>query len=170
MVSLLLHWLLAAGILVLLGLGLWLVRLDYYDPLYRLLPEIHRGLGLLLALPLLLRALWRAANPRPLILAPPLERILARSVQALLLILPILMVTSGYLISTADGRPVEVFGWFEVPAPGLKVDNLEDKAGEVHAWLGYLLLGLILLHIAGALKHHLLDRDVTLIRMLGGEK
>ena len=99
----------------------------------------------------------------------PAERLLAQSIQALLLILPILMVISGYLVSTADGRPLEVFGWFEVPAPGLEIENLEDKAGEIHAWLGYLLLGLILLHVTGALKHHFIDRDATLVRMLGGD-
>ncbi len=169
LVTRLLHWLLAAALLTLLGLGLWMVRLDYYHPLYQRLPEIHRGLGLLLALPLLFRLLWRSFNPRPRLSATPAERMLAQSIQALLLILPILMVISGYLVSTADGRPLEVFGWFEVPAPGLEIENLEDKAGEIHAWLGYLLLGLILLHVTGALKHHFIDRDDTLVRMLGGD-
>ena len=168
LVTRLLHWLLAAALLFMLALGLWMVRLDYYHPLYQRLPEIHRGLGVLLALPLLFRLFWRLCNPRPRLLAGRLEQFLARTVQALLLILPILMVVSGYLISTADGKPVEVFGWFRVPAPGLEIDNLEDKAGRVHAWLGYLLIGLVLLHVAGALKHQFLDRDEILIRMLGG--
>lgn len=166
----LLHWLLAAGLLAMLGLGLWMVRLDYYDPLYRLLPDIHRSLGLLLLLPLLFRLSWRLGNPRPPLPASPLEQALARFVQVMLLILPILMVVSGYLISTADGRPVEVFGWFGVPAPGLEIENLEDKAGVVHAWTGYLLMGLILLHATGALKHHFFNHDATLVRMIKGER
>ncbi|RTZ73355.1 MAG: cytochrome b [Gammaproteobacteria bacterium] len=166
-VTLILHWLLALGIALMLGLGLWMVRLDYYHPLYQALPALHRDLGLLLAPLLLFRLLWRGFNARPELAGARWEKGLARFVQAMLLVVPILMVVSGYLVSTADGRPVSVLGLFEVPAPRLEIERLEDKAGAVHAWLGYLLLGLIGLHVAGALKHHFRDRDTTLTAMLG---
>ena len=162
-----LHWLLAVALFGQLALGFWMVQLDYYDRLYRLLPDLHRSMGVLLTPWLLLRILWRMLNPRPRLTATPGERILALFVQAMLLLVPILMIVSGYLLSTADGRPVAVFDWFEVPAPGLEINRLEDQAGLVHGWLAWLLMGLILLHVAGALKHHFLDRDATLKRMLG---
>ena len=162
----LLHWSLALLLLAMLVLGWWMTRLDYYHPLYQLLPRVHRSLGLLLALPLLFRLVWRLSNPRPALPADPLERRLAQIVQWLLLLLPILSVVSGYLFATADGRPVALFDWLELPAPGPQIEGLDETAGDIHAWLGYLLGGAILLHLAGALKHHFMDRDATLKKML----
>jgi len=73
----------------------------------------------------------------------------------------------GYLISTADGRALSVFGWFEIPALVTSVDNLEDRAGDVHYLLAVALMILAGVHALAALKHHFIDRDATLTRMLG---
>ena len=70
------------------------------------------------------------------------------------------------MISTADGRSIEVFSWFEVPALGSVIDNQEDIAGEVHKYLAYGLIGLVILHAIAALKHHIIDKDATLTRMI----
>ena len=77
------------------------------------------------------------------------------------------MVVSGYLISTADGRGVAVFEWFSVPAITDDVDGMESLAGDWHRWLGWTLIILAGLHALAALKHHFLDHDDTLRRMLG---
>jgi len=53
-----------------------------------------------------------------------------------------------------------------VPALRTGIDNQEDLAGTVHLWLAYTLIGLVVLHALGALKHHIFDRDRTLQRML----
>ncbi|RTZ80919.1 MAG: cytochrome b, partial [Gammaproteobacteria bacterium] len=82
--TLILHWLLALGIALMLGLGLWMVRLDYYHPLYQALPALHRDLGLLLAPLLLFRLLWRGFNARPELAGARWEKGLARFVQAML--------------------------------------------------------------------------------------
>jgi len=74
---------------------------------------------------------------------------------------------SGYLISTADGRPISVFGWFEVPALLTSIPNQEDVAGLVHEYLAWGLVILAGLHGLAALKHHFIDRDPTLLRMFG---
>jgi cytochrome b561 len=73
---------------------------------------------------------------------------------------------SGYLISTADGRAIQVFDWFEVPALVTGIANQEDIAGAVHYWVAVALIALASLHGLAALKHHFLDRDGTLLRML----
>src|SRR6476660_9221167 len=65
-VSRLFHWLMAIAIFAMFGLGLWMVRLDYYSPYYNAAPEFHRSFGMLLLFALLVRWLWRAANPKPL--------------------------------------------------------------------------------------------------------
>jgi cytochrome b561 len=72
---------------------------------------------------------------------------------------------SGYLISTADGRAIEVFGWFELPAT-LTLVNQEDVAGVIHWGLAWTLMATVALHAVAAIKHHWLDKDKTLVRML----
>ena len=79
-----------------------------------------------------------------------------------------LICVSGYLISTAKGKGIEFFGWFEVPALLTPIENQADLAGLVHLWLAYMLAGFVVLHAAGALKHHFIDKDNTLKRMLRG--
>ena len=74
---------------------------------------------------------------------------------------------SGYLIPTAAGAPISVFDLFSVPALVTDVTNLEDTAGLVHRYAAYALIGLVSLHAAAALKHHFINRDNTLRRILG---
>jgi len=74
---------------------------------------------------------------------------------------------SGYMISTADGRPISVFNWFDIPALPALIEQQEDIAGEIHFISATTLITLSLLHAAAALKHHFIDKDNTLRRMLG---
>jgi cytochrome b561 len=77
------------------------------------------------------------------------------------------IMVSGYLISTAVIRPIEVFGWFAIPASITALPRQEDIAGWVHLILASTLIGLVVLHAAAALKHHFFDRDRTLKRIFG---
>ncbi|AGA90364.1 cytochrome B561 [Thioflavicoccus mobilis 8321] len=169
LVAVLLHWLIAAVIVGLFALGLWMVELTYYDPWYRRAPELHKGIGVLLLLTVLLRLGWRLINttPGPESGQSPLEQRLARLTHALLYLLLLLVMASGYLISTADGRPIEVFGLFSVPATLTGLPNQADVAGDVHLILAIALVILASVHALAALKHHFIDRDATLLRMLG---
>jgi cytochrome b561 len=74
---------------------------------------------------------------------------------------------SGYLISTADGRPVDVFGIFTLPATLSGLPNQADTAGDLHLAMAIAVIVLAALHALAALKHHFIDRDRTLRRMLG---
>ena len=60
--AILLHWLVAITVLSLFGLGLWMTELDYYSTWYRQAPDIHRSIGILLMLVILLRMVWRMLN------------------------------------------------------------------------------------------------------------
>ena len=74
---------------------------------------------------------------------------------------------SGYLISTADGKPISVFGWFDVPATLADAGAQTDFAGALHFWLAWSVVVLSVMHGFMALKHHFIDKDDTLKRMLG---
>lgn len=74
---------------------------------------------------------------------------------------------SGYLISTADGKPINVFGLFNVPATLTDAGSQADLAGNVHLWLAWSVVVLSVVHGLAALKHHFIDKDATLKRMLG---
>ena len=85
---------------------------------------------------------------------------LAGSAHFLLYVLPLALVISGYLISTADGRSVEVFGWFEVPATLHGLEGQEDIAGDVHFALAMALLAVVaLVTVPGS---------ILLIKAIGG--
>ena len=167
-ISILLHWLVALAIIGLFALGLWMTELTYYDPWYREAPAIHKSIGILLFLVVVLRLAWRWGNPRPAPLPnhTPWEKRLGHAMHGLLYALPLLVMLSGYLISTAEGRPIEVFDWFSVPATLSGYEQQEDIAGEIHEILAFILIGLAGLHALAALKHHFIDRDRTLRRML----
>ena len=166
LISISLHWLVALTVIGLFALGLWMVELGYYDPWYRRAPDLHKSIGILLFLTMLLRLVWRTSNPQPLSEGTPLEKKLAHKVHGLLYILLFSLMISGYLISTADGRAIDVFNLFSVPAIISGLENQEDIAGLVHQILGYSLIALVVLHALAALKHHFIDRDQTLKRML----
>ena len=63
-----------------------------------------------------------------------------------------------------------VFDWFSIPALWQGVVNLEDWSGEVHYYLAYGLMGFVVVHILAALKHHFVNKDAVLLRMLGRDK
>ncbi len=168
LVSVILHWVSALMVIGLFCLGLWMVELGYYHGWYRTAPYIHKSLGVLLFLLTLFRLIWRLSQvaPRPQASHTALERQTAGMVHAMLYFFLFALVFSGYLISTADGRAIEVFNLFEVPAIIQGIERQEDVAGNVHRLLAYILMVLVGIHAAGAIKHHFFDKDETMKRML----
>ena len=170
LVAIVIHWLMAATIFATFGLGLYMVELNYYDRWYKRAFDIHKSIGICLAISWAIRLTWRKLNPVPNALSSTAWEInLARVVHALLYLSLLVLFISGYLISTADGRAISVFGFFEVGAT-LTGDKQEDVAGVVHAAAGWTLSILVLLHFVGALKHHFIDGDNTLRRMFRTRK
>ncbi|WP_416427317.1 cytochrome b [Pseudomonas sp. App30] len=168
-VSILLHWGVALAVFGLFALGLWMVDLGYYDPWRKAGPDLHKSIGLTLFFFMLLRVVWRFISPPP---PPPptqgrLTRIAAKLGHAFLYLDLFLVMAAGYLISTADGVGIPVFGLFEVPALISGLPNQAETAGDVHLYLAWILVIFAVLHGLAALKHHFIDRDATLVRMLG---
>jgi cytochrome b561 len=167
LVAILLHWIGALALFGLFGLGLWMTSLNYYDPWYHRAPDLHRSSGVLVLGLFLVRLGWRWANPRPRPIGRPWEQQLAALVHGAFYLLVLCLATSGYLISTSDGRSLEVFDWFAIPSLTGPMEELADPAGRIHYALALTLMGLAGLHLAAALKHQFIDRDGILLRMFG---
>jgi cytochrome b561 len=164
--SIIMHWLSAILIIGLFALGLYMVELTYYDDWYHQSTHWHESLGVLFAVLLVARLIWRQLNPKPTPIAPSqLQQRLATWAHHLFYLLMIAIPVSGYLISTADGHEVKVFEWFALPSVSGDINNLATISGDIHYWLSIAIIGLTLLHIAAALKHHFIDKDDTLKRI-----
>jgi len=168
-VAIVLHWLVAVMVIGLFVLGLWMTGLDYYDSWYRRAPDLHKSIGLTLLLFMLVRLLWRITSITPADEpgSSVQERRLAHTVHRLLYLLLFAQMASGYLISTADGRAIDVFGLFDVPAIVTGIPRQEDVAGYIHWTLAVVLMTTVGLHALAALKHHFVNKDRTLKKMLG---
>lgn len=162
----LLHWISALLIISLFTLGLWMVELSYYSEWYKSAPHWHKSIGLCLFALTLFRIIWKQLTARPEIEGAKWEIQSAKIVHAALYLLLFCTFFSGYMISTADGRAIAVFNWFSVPGLGSIVENQEDIAGSVHYYLALTLIGLASLHALAAFKHHFINKDNTLNKML----
>ena len=166
-VSIGIHWLMALLMFAMFGLGLYMVDLTYVDEWYRAAPTLHIGAGILLFLLLFIRLFWRLTNPAPKIYGQTFEKVIGLMVHRLHYVLMFALMLSGYLIITADGRAVQVFTWFEMPALFPAEKGREELAGSIHEYFAWGFIGFVGLHAAAALKHHWIDKDRTLLRMLG---
>jgi cytochrome b561 len=118
---------------------------------------------------MLFRIIWRVINvtPEAIFTHTKQERVLGSLMHKALYITVFCVIISGYLISTADGKPISVFGIFNIPASIVLIPNQEDIAGIIHFFLALLLIFMSIVHGLAAFKHHLIDKDNTLKRMLG---
>ena len=168
-VSKLLHWSMAILLTGLFAVGLYMTELDYYDPLYHSLPWWHKSFGLLTMFLLLVRLAWKFGNSAPEALKThkKWEVSLAHLIQKVFYLMIILIGISGYFISTAKGKGIEFFKAFEVPAIFASIEEEQaDLIGEAHEVMAILLAILVMLHAFAAFKHHLIDKDETLKRMV----
>lgn len=166
-----LHWLVAVFILAAFPLGLYMAGLAL-SPLKLRLISYHKWLGVTILLLAVARLAWRAGH-----VPPPLPESLPRwqhrataALHFLLYALLFAIPLSGWLMSSAKGIQTVYLGL--VPLPDLvgKDQALAAMFKNVHIALNYLLLALLADHVGAALKHHFIDRDGSLSRMLFGAR
>lgn len=161
------HWLMAVMVIALFGLGLYMVELTYYDAWYKGSLDLHKSLGMLLLSLWVLRITWRLLNTTPAELpGAKWEQMAAQIMHMALYAFMLLLMISGYLISSADGRAIAVFEVINIPALPWGIDNQEDIAGLVHQVLAWLLITLVSAHALAAIKHHIINKDNGLKRIL----
>ncbi len=167
-VAKLLHWSLAALLIGLLGLGLYMHDLPISPNKFELY-ALHKSLGVTALGLALLRLGWRAVDPPPGALpsTPKTQIKLAKLAHSALYVCMVALPLTGWAMAAASGTPVDYFN------TGILLPNLVDADNDLrttfrtlHDIIGKLLIALILLHAGAALKHHFIDRDATLHRML----
>ncbi len=162
-----LHWLVFGLILANFPLGLYMADL-HFSPLQLRLLSYHKWIGVTVFLLAAARLSWRAAHTPPPLPAsmPEWERHAAHGLHFLLYLLLFAIPLTGWLTSSAKGIQTIYLGL--VPLPDLigKDKALGQLLGEVHSGLNFALLALVGIHAGAALKHHFLDRDGVLARML----
>lgn len=173
------HWIMAALILFMLGLGVYMTNF-VPDPFRQFdLTQLHKSWGFVVFCLAVTRVLWRLydrTSPAEPATMPRWQVIAAKSTHGLLYLLILVMPLSGWVLSAAS--PTQdllnirnmVFGWFAMPdpwVPGVKV--ISDTAGAVHYYAALLMAAILVLHVAAALKHAFIDRDGVLSRMIIGK-
>ena len=129
----------------------------------------HKSIGVVILVLTIGRIAWRYINPQPRALGSnPVLNYLAHLVHIFLYVLLLLQPLVGILMSQAYGYPVSVFGIFKLPPLVWQSPPLGNFMREAHGVTAVLLAAFIIIHVAAALKHHFVDRDGTLMRMLKG--
>jgi cytochrome b561 len=146
------------------------------------MPDIHRGtvpetlinlhlsLGSLILLIMALRLVWRLFHPVPLETGrvPRWQVAAARATHLSLYLLLLVMPVLGWANANSRGWDVTVFGLVPLPSIMAAKSPIGHTLGDVHTLIAYIALGLLGLHVAGALYHHFKLKDRTLARMLPG--
>lgn len=168
LISRVLHWSLALAIFALFALGYWMVTLDYTSAYYTSAPAWHEAVGMLVFIAMALRLGWRLSNTNPTSdHLTRFEQRAARIMHGALYAVIFVVLVSGYLISTADGRSIELFWGLQVPSV-YQAQGIESLSGKIHRILSYVTIALAGLHTGAALKHHFVDKDTTLTRIWRG--
>lgn len=172
-VSMLLHWLMALCILFMIPFGFFMedispvsLRIQAY--------QFHKSLGLTVLVLSVIRIVWRLTHrpPAPVIM-PAWQARAAHAVHMLLYGLMVGMPLTGWLYistSSSSNYPTHYFGLFEVPKlpffTGESRKAMHDLFSDTHEWFAIGAIALIAVHVLAALKHHFIDKDDTLTRML----
>ena len=167
-----LHWLTAILIITLLTVGFFMDEIGD-KALKGQVYNLHKSFGLTLLLLGLVRITWASMNVKPgySIKTPMWQQNAAKALHYLLYGLIIAMPISGWIMSTAAGHAPNFFGLMVLPFPGIPESKpLMEFFAEIHEFLAWAIIVSVAVHIAAALKHHFVEKDDVLIRMLPRRK
>ena len=160
------HWFVALAVISQLTIGFIFTNLPEKDPLVGKLFNIHTTIGVIILLSMLGRFLWRQANPVPALpdtLSSGQKKLAIANHWAFYAVL-IGMPLAGYLTVNASGYPVHFFG-IALPILIQKNEGLGEIFESLHVGGAFVLIALVVLHVAAALRHEFLLKDNTLRRM-----
>ena len=162
-----LHWGIAVLIFGMLGLGFYMTGLDL-SPTKLQLFSWHKWAGVTVFMLVVVRLAWRVGHKPPALPAhmPALERFAAHAGHHLLYVLMFAIPLSGWLMSSAKGFQTVWFGVLPIPDLLAKDKALGDLLQTVHLALNFTLIAVLVGHVGAALKHHFIDKDDVMTRML----
>jgi cytochrome b561 len=162
-----LHWLIALLIFVVFPLGVYMHELPLSPEKLRLY-SYHKWIGVTIFLLALIRVYWRATHRPPAMpdTMKDWEKFAAHAAHYALYVLIFIIPLSGWLMSSAKGFQTVWFGVLPLPDLVGKNKELGDMLQKVHEVLNFVLLGTVIAHAGAALKHHFIERDDILIRMV----
>ena len=178
-VAIILHWVMALGIIALASLGLAMTHLTLSPMRVFQLYQLHKSIGITILLAAFLRLAWRLMNhPPPLPMAmPTIERIAAVGGHLLLYVFLFALPLTGWALVSASVFDIPTVLYGVVPWPHLPfLSTLADKEPveaflkTVHAYGAWALIALVSAHAAAALRHHFILRDDVLLRMFPGRR
>jgi len=170
-VAIALHWLIAIGVVVMIGLGWSMVEIPKGTPDRAFYFNLHKSIGLTIGVLVLIRLWWRLTHRPPTLpeSMPAWEVSAAKITHALLYACLLVMPLVGFLASNFTKYGVKYFG-IQVGPFFAENQALRETLQEVHEAVSFLLVGLIVVHILAAFKHLLLDKDRVFQRMLPGSR
>jgi Cytochrome B561 len=162
-----LHWIVALLIIALIATGWYMVGIPKKTPDRGLFFNLHKSLGIVTAIFIVMLIVWRIRHVAPPFLAamPKWERMAANLNHRLFYGLMVLVTLTGYLTSSFSGFGPKVFG-IALPHWGWEDAALRGNFAAVHRITALIFAVLIAIHIAAALKHLLVDKDGVFQRML----
>ncbi|MFZ2163623.1 MAG: cytochrome b [Sideroxyarcus sp.] len=162
-----LHWFIALLIFAAFPLGVYMHELPLSPDKLRLY-SYHKWIGVTVFILAVIRLYWRATHRPPALPAsmPGWEKFAAHATHYALYALILVIPLSGWLMSSAKGFQTVWFGVLPLPDLVGKDKELGDLLLEVHKLLNFLMLGLLLGHVGAALKHHFIQHDDILARMV----
>ena len=164
--ALALHWLLALLIVGTFSLGAYMHELPF-SPTRLKLFNWHKWAGVTILALSALRLLWRLTHRPPADLPMAAwQRRAAQGAHAALYVLFFAVPLAGWAYSSAAGFPIVLYGVLPLPDFVSPNRELSESIKPLHGQLAWLLAGVVLLHVAAALKHHFIDRDGLLLRMM----
>jgi len=163
------HWVTAALVLGLIPAGIVMANMKS-GPVQDVLYHLHRSTGFVVLVLMVIRLIYRVSHPPPPLPAdiPALQRHGAEAMHWLLYGLLILQPLVGWVATSAYGAPVVFFWLFDLPPIWPQGRPFSEQAFLVHQILGFVLAGLLMVHIGAALFHHFVRRDRVLMRMISG--
>ncbi len=169
-VAVLLHWLLGLALVGMFALGLYMSDLPF-SPERLKLYSWHKWAGIVVFTLSFLRLFWRLTHRPPALpvaieaAMPAWQRMAHHATHHGLYLLFFAVPLLGWAFSSAAGFPVVLFGLLPLPDFVPVNESLADVLKELHELSAFAMAGLVLLHVAGALKHQLIDRDRLIARM-----
>lgn len=166
-----LHWIMAFALIALFVLGIYMHDLAF-SPLKLKLYSWHKWAGVCIFLLVLVRLAWRVTHRPPALpdTMRPIEKLLAHGGHHTLYALMIVIPLSGWLMSSAKGFQTVLFGVLPLPDLIEKNETLGEVLQQVHMALNYFFAVVVVGHVAAALKHHFINKDNVLNRMLPGRR